>query len=301
MIHALTVTNHLGESMRLELRNPEKSGLLVQSVDGLGPSKANINVTELATSDGALYNSSRVTQRNVVITLAMLFNPTIEDSRQKTYKYFPVKARVKLEVEADNRTAECYGYVESNEPDIFSETQTTQISIVCPDPYLYSSETVTNIFSGVESLFEFPFSNESLTENLLEFGNIRDSTVETIIYDGDANAGIIMTIHALGAAKNITVYNTETRETMRIDTTKIATLTGTGFVLGDDIIISTMKGNKYAQLLRGGAYTNIINCLDKNSDWFQLSKGPNVFAYTADEGQDNLEFKMEYQLVFEGV
>ena len=47
--------------------------------------------------------------------------------------------------------------------------ETTQISIVCPDPYFYSAGpdgTNTTIFYGVEPLFEFAFSNESLTESL---------------------------------------------------------------------------------------------------------------------------------------
>jgi len=54
MINSITVTNHLDESVKLELRFPEKSGFLVQGVTGLGPSKANINSTELSTTDGSV-------------------------------------------------------------------------------------------------------------------------------------------------------------------------------------------------------------------------------------------------------
>lgn len=59
MIKSITVTNPKGESLELDLFHPEKSGLIVKSITGLGPPKANINSTDLATADGALYSSAR--------------------------------------------------------------------------------------------------------------------------------------------------------------------------------------------------------------------------------------------------
>ena len=304
MIRAVTVTNYLGESKRFELAFPEKSGFAVQSISGLGPSKADINTTEISTNDGSLYNSARVNSRNIVMSLKLMFTPQIEDTRQESYKYFPIKKRVTLLIETDNRICETYGYVESNEPDIFSSDETTQISIVCPDPYFYSAGpdgTNTTIFYGVEPLFEFAFSNESLTESLIEFGEIKNETEQTVYYSGDAEIGVVITIHAIGNVKNITIYNTGTREVMRIDTDKLEQLTGSGMVAGDEIIISTIKGDKSITLLRNGIYTNILNCLDKDSDWFQLSKGDNIFAYVVEEGTTNVQFKIENRTAFEGV
>ena len=73
MIRAVTVTNYLGESKRFELAFPEKSGFAVQSISGLGPSKADINTTEISTNDGSLYNSARVNSRNIVMSLKLMF------------------------------------------------------------------------------------------------------------------------------------------------------------------------------------------------------------------------------------
>ena len=94
MIRAVTVTNYLGESKRFELAFPEESGFAVQSISGLGPSKADINTTEISTNDGSLYNSARVNSRNIVMSLKLMFNPQIEDTRHDSYKYFPIKKRV---------------------------------------------------------------------------------------------------------------------------------------------------------------------------------------------------------------
>lgn len=301
MIRSLTVTNHMGEAITFELGSPEKSGFLIQSIDGLGPAKATINATEVATFDGSLYNSSRIAPRNIVIKALFLWNPTIEDARQMSYKYFPQKKKIHLVITTDNRICETDGYVESNEPNIFSKEEGTSISIICPDPYLYSIERTDVVFSGIEPEFEFPFSNESLTENLLEIGETKNSTVEVIPYDGDADIGILITIHILGAVSNITIYNVDTRESMKINTAMIQTLTGTALAAGDDIIISTTKGSKSVRLLRGGTYYNILNSLDKTSAWLQLSKGNNTFAYIADTGVDQMEFAISCPTIFAGV
>ena len=301
MIKSVTVTNHLNESIKMELRFPEKSGFLIQSIDGLGAGKATINSTESATSDGSTYNSARVSSRNIVLNIKLLANPTVESTRQKTYKYFPIKKKVTLTFETDNRLCRIDGYVESNEPNIFSKQEATQISIICPDPYFYSINVHNTVFSGVESLFEFPFSNESLTENLIEFGGLIINQSKTIVYSGDSEIGVTIFIHVLGEASNILIGNSLTRETMKIDTTKLTTLIGSGLRNGDDIIISTIKGKKTINLIRDGKSINILNCLDKKPDWFVLTKGDNVFSFSADTGTSNLQFRIENQVIYEGV
>lgn len=307
MIKSITVTNYLGDSIKLELGRPEKSGFLIESVSGLGPSKANINTTEVSTNDGSLFNSARLNQRNIVfefIFVETINGESIEDVRQKSYKYFPLKKKLDLLIETDNRIVKTTGYVESNEPNIFSSQEGTQISIICPDPHFYSAGpdgNNTTVFYGIEPVFEFPFSNESLTDPLITFSNIHFKTENVITYKGDTEIGITIHIHAIGEAENITIYNTGTREVMRIDTTKLESLTGSGIVAGDDIIIKTQKGDKSITLIREGKTTNILNCLEKETDWFTLAKGDNIFAFTAESGTTNLQFWIENQVIYEGV
>lgn len=301
MIKSIKVTNYLNESIEIELMRPEKSGLNIQRIEGLGPPKATVNMTEISTNDGALYNSARLEKRNIVLSIGLIGKKTIEDTRQLTYKYFPIKKNLTLELHSDNRVAITTGYVESNEPDIFSQNETVQISILCPDPYFYSDKINQTIFYGVESMFEFPFSNESLTEKLIVFGEIKNETEQSVYYDGDAEIGMLIYIHAIGEVTNLTIFNIKTRESMKIDTVKLEKLTGSGIISGDEIMISTIKGDKYIVLLRNGVLINILNCLDKYTDWFQLSKGDNIFAYVADYGTTNLQFRIENKKRYEGV
>ena len=301
MIKSVTVTNYLGDRIKLELTRPEESGFAIKDIQGLGPGKATVNTTEISTTDGGLYNSARLSSRNIVISVIFLWKDTIEDARQLSYKYFPLKRKVTLLIETDNREAEIEGYVESNEPTIFSNMEGTDISIICPNPYFYARESMTTVFSGIEPMFEFPFSNESLVSPTLEMGSIQWASDKVVYYDGDAETGVTMTIHAIGEASGITIYNVGTRESMTIDTDKIEQFTGSGIDAGDDIIICTIPGSKSIVLQRDGVTTNILNCLDRNSDWFKLSKGDNVFAFTAEVGSNNLQFSIESNVVYEGI
>jgi len=304
MIKSVTITNHLDESIKLDLFNPEESGFIIKNIEGLGPVKANINFKELATNDGAIDNSARLSSRNIVMSLQFMESPTIEETRLKSYKYFPIKRNIKFLIETDSRICETIGRVETNVPTIFSNAEGCQISILCSNPYFYSAgENGTNqtIFYGTEPLFEFPFSNESLTEDLIEFGSIENRTEGTIYYDGDAEIGITIQIHAVGEAEGLVIYNTKTREIMRINDDKLKSLMGSGIQAGDEITITTSRGEKGIYMLRSGVTTNILNSLEKPIKWFQLSKGDNTFAYTASAGLTNLQFRIENKVIYEGV
>lgn len=301
MIKSVTITNHLNESITLELQHPDKTGIFVRGIEGLGPGQATINISDNTTNDGGTYNSARLGVRNIVFDLGFMFKPTIEHIRQKTYKYFPIKKRIKMVFVTDNRTSEIYGNVESNEPDIFSSDEGCQISVLCSDPYFYSGQLSTTVFSGVEAMFEFPFSNESLTEDLIEISRLRIDQEQTVLYEGEADVGILIYIHAIGEATNVTIYNATMRASMRIDSAKLIQLVGSDIQNRDDIIISTIKGDKYVTLIRDGVSYNILNALDKNADWFTLSKGDNIFVYTSEKEYTNLQFRIENRIAYEGV
>lgn len=287
--------------MKLILREPDKSGLIVKEITGLGPPKATINSTEIATADGGIFSSARAQERNIVITLQMMFAPTIETSRQKTYRYFQIKKPVRLLIETDNRMVEATGYVESNTPLIFTSEETTQISIVCVDPFFYAIGDSETVFSGVQPKFEFPFSNESILDQMLEMGNLLLDTRAELDYIGDVDTGIVITIHALGPAEGIRLYNVDTQEEMVIDTAKIATITGGVVDKGDDIIISTIKGSKYIKFRRGGHDTNVIAALRRGGSWFQLTPGPNKFGFSAESGENNLMVSFSYRNAYGGI
>ena len=294
MIKTVIITNYRGESLTLELANPYSSGFAVTGINGLGPNKATINDVEVTTNDGSVFNSAKVNPRNIVLNLEfMATDPDeVEALRQKTYKYFPLKKKLTFEIITDKRHVKIFGYTESNEPVIFSKNENTQISIICPYPFFQSvTERNRVMFYGEEPVFEFPFSNEG-EEPVLEMGYVHMVTEANVLYTGDSEVGIIITIHAIGSAKNVSIFNLDTGESMKLKV---------DLVKGDDIIISTVKGDKYVHKLQDGVETNALNCIDRDADWFLLSKGDNLFAYTAEEGLRNLDFQIQNYILYEGV
>lgn len=286
----------------MELTNPAASGLMIANIEGLGPANANIITNELATVDGSVFSSARQTNRNIVMTIVMWPGEDIETMRQKTYRYFPIKKDVVLRIETDNKLVECTGYVESNTPVIFTEQEYTQVSIICPDPYFYDLNNTVVSFDSIIPLFEFPFSNESVTENLIEFGEIYLDTRRTIEYAGDEDVGLTINITVMDASvKNITISNTQTYEKFIIYTDKIKSITGKQLQAGDEIYVVTNKGSKSVRLLRDGRWTNIISAIDKDSDWFQLSVGPNEFDYTVEQGVEYVSLGFSYRNAYGGV
>lgn len=162
MLKSVTVINFKGDKLLLDLFNPWSSGIIIQNIDGIGPGQADINTTDMATGDGAWYNSSRLQTRNITMTLKPIRDPMVETNRHKIYRYFPVKTKVSLQFITDERDLTVEGYVENCEPTIFSQSETLAISILCPDPYFYANSVSEEAFSGIRSGFEFPFSSESI-------------------------------------------------------------------------------------------------------------------------------------------
>lgn len=309
MIKSITLTNYQNESLKIELSNPEKSGLAVASMDGIGPVKANISTSDIASADGALYNSARLEKRSVNISFVLLPNEknksinTVEKIRHLLYKYLPIKKKCRITIETDTRSAYVEGFVESNEPNIFSKAETMSCSILCPDPWFYSAISENTKFSGVDPLFSFPFY--STEEKLISLGNIFTDTINNVYYSGDTETGVVITIHAVGPARNLRIYNIDSHESMTFNDERIKTITGDYIKQGDDIIISTVRGNKSCKLQRAGSEYNILNSLNRDADWFTVRKGDNQFAFTADDSEVsnplNLIFNIESTIKYEGV
>lgn len=428
MIYTVEVINQLGESLVFELARPELTGLAIKNIDGLSPGKANINTTPIASHDGSVFNTARISDRNIVFTFIPLDigYDTVEDARLKLYKYFPIKKEVMLIFTTENRTVSIMGKVESNEAKIFSKQEEIKISLICTDPYFYDLNILKESFSTLTPMFEFPFecnmgdryeetkhednrydsyhvntytftslgdiigwdtdhfylkkdltwikftletysyrtassstskgqmyyngesviwnacpdrtegstdthdytvqspkagdtfytttpNGEGYPEQILTieafaegrpiiFGDIEQFAEGNIIYTGDADTGVIMRIHALGTAKNITIFNLSTSEQFSISDEAVTAIVGSSITAGDDIEICTMVGQKSITLSRAGTTYNILNAVDKNSDWFMLKKGDNIFSYTIEVGEtSDLQFVIESNILYEGI
>lgn len=304
MIESITIENFKEETIDLNLRYPQSSGLIVKEIDGIGLPQSNINAQQLATADGGIFSSARTPPRSINITLIPMDIPSVEENRHKIYHFFPLKKKVKITFHTDRRHLYCEGYVESALPNIFAEIgdrETVTVAVLCLDPWFYAPGDSATVFSGVDPQFEFPFENDSLTAKLLNFGEVLLDTRANLYYTGDVDAGVEITIHAMGDAEKIRLFNVRTNEVMTIDTDKIARKTSRPFGVRDDIIINTTPGNRSVKLLRDGVYSNIIYALDRSSNWLMLSAGDNFFGYDAKTGANNILVTYTYRNTYGGV
>lgn len=299
MIYSVKVINDLNESIDIELFSPNKTGLLISKIEGLGPPVANVNMTELSVFDGSTFDSARLEPRNIVISFILLETPTVEDSRLRIYRYFPIKRTVTLEITTDKRTYTTEGVIETVEPDIFSEQESCQVSILCPDPYLYSVDTTVIYFTGVEPMFTFPFINESFTENELVMGETNQIDTRDIFYDGTLEVGFTIIVSFNGSTSGLIIYDPITRKTMQFDDTILLSVLGSTFIAGDILTISTRRGKRYITLLRNGHNINLINSVKRPIDWITLTSGINQLSYVA-SGISNIDFRIEYRTAYSG-
>ncbi|MDE7094681.1 MAG: phage tail family protein, partial [Oscillospiraceae bacterium] len=132
----LKIENTRGEIF--ELTNNEQDYAIV-GVSGLTRPDTTVN-TSSGVSDGEYYNSSKVGMRNIVIDI--LLRGDIETNRQRLYRIFPLKTACTVYFKNYNRDVKIKGYVEVLDGDLFVEQEQIQISIICPQPYFESLQTI---------------------------------------------------------------------------------------------------------------------------------------------------------------
>ena len=104
-MYELIAQNKYGEQLKMT-NNPR---YVITDVDGLYPPEGTINTTQVANTDGSVFNSSRINDR--VITITMAINAPAEANRILLYRYFKTKYPVRLYYKNGTRDVYIDGYV----------------------------------------------------------------------------------------------------------------------------------------------------------------------------------------------
>lgn len=193
MIKAVSVVNQFGDEISTKFVGTYEAPYVITKIENHGPVGADINLTQFATNDGAMYNSARVGERVLSLTLAVVAQPgkTIEHARRWIYKTYAVKNRVTMVFTTDTGTYIMTGYVEKCEPDIFDKITKVKITIVCPDPYFYApAKTVASIRS-VKGSFEFPFADNATEINDEALFSVGENGLRYYVNDPNIDAAWI--------------------------------------------------------------------------------------------------------------
>lgn len=281
-MYQLIAENENGQ--RLEMTGNPAFDIL--NIEGTNPPPANINTIDLANLDGSVFNSSKVNQRNIVITLNL--HDPIEATRLMLYGFFRVKRYIKLYYRNTRRNVYTTGYVETFENNPFSILQQPIISIICPFPFWLANAQTSVRFSSSTPLFEFPFA---IPSSGIPFSTKAESAQVTVDV-GELETGGIIELIASGTVKNPVFYDLTTNQYFGVDVT---------MQQYDVITINTNAGEKSVSLLRSGVKTNLLSSRKSGSTWLQFGAGKNTFSFDAEEGAAYLDCALSFTQKFEGV
>lgn len=283
MLERIALENEFNEVLEL-WGNPNYT---LTNVEGLNPPTAVINTSESGLFDGSRYNSSKVGNRNIVLTFTV--EAPAEINRITLYKYIKPKRYIKVYVKNGLRDVNIAGYVESLEVNPFSNKLMCQVSIICHNPYFVDNKQSIVDFASTVNLFEFPF--DAPVEGLT-FSEIVTNQIKTIRNMGEIECGALFEINATGSIVEPTVINTDTLERFTLNIELYA---------GDKLTINTENRTKQVILERNGKKKNVINTIDNVSTWLKLAIGINNFTYKTVYGDENLKLKIYHNNMYLGV
>lgn len=273
----LILENQRGD--RVALTN--NKNYAITGMDGLHPPGANIVTSQVSLYDGSKFNNAKVNDRQLDIAVAIQYD--VENSRVALYKVIKTKQYIKMIYRTNSRDVFCEGYVSAMNIDYFANPQTVDISILCPEPYFNDAQEIIDGISRIIKMFRFPFAITAADPKPI---GSYDNTLEiNLINSGDVEAGFEIEIHATGQVKTPAIYNRETGEFFKLETT---------LQDGDTVRINTKKGQKSVFVARSGEDVNLFNYVSEDSTWLQLTPGDNVLTYDA---EDNTTTHMDIRFI----
>lgn len=265
-LNMVDIITEKGTSLQLPLQNMS-SGYYIKDILGLDPVKAEIVSSSFGTVDGAQYQSARRESRNIVITMG--FNPdfvttTVSSLRHALYALLMPKSRIFMRLHMDDGlVVEIEGRVESFEAPLFTKDPQAVLSVICFNPDFY--ETTGELVNG---------------------NTVSTNVEQSFNYDGNIQTGFIFKLNLNRSLTEFTLYH-RTSENIINQINFVGSL-----VSGDVLSISTIAGNKYARLKRGGSESSVLYTIQPSSVYTQLVSGVNyIRAYATGAA---IPFSLEY-------
>ena len=264
----LRIQNPNGASITL---TDNETDYQVIGIDGLNPTPAQINMTDIANLDGGLFNSSKLETKNIVLTVRI--NGDAEANRQRLYLFCRTKEMSTIFFKNQNRDVYIEGYVETFEVNPFENGQLAQVSILCPSAFFTGVEEITTDISNTLKRFYFPFAIDY--DDPIPISEYESDKVTNVFNASESETGVKIYIDIRVDISSILIRNIQTGEQMLLTYV---------FKANDRVIINTIKGQKSVYLIRNGVTTNLFTAVDRSSTFFQLAMGDNLFSYLVDNG-----------------
>lgn len=244
---------------------PGLDSIQVRNIEGLGPVKAAIMTTQFASARGEGYQGSNTGKRNIVMTLGLnpdWQNQTMSGLREMLYRYLMPEAWCKLRFYNDELPmVDIEGYVESFEPNMFSQDPEIVVSVICPKPDFIDADATIYYGAVDDGTIELEFTYVGNVETGLELKVAQ--SVDNVAYTGPLTISVQQEPHS--------------PEVFHIDP---VTING-----GQYFKLSTIPNAKRVQKIAvvDGAATNLLWYVSGDSEWPKIRPGKNLFKVAGSE------------------
>ena len=253
MIDSVQITGSYGNAVILDLWD-DHNGYFVKEIEGLGPVDADLVSTEYANFDGAQFQSSRRSARNIVFHIGFS-NKSLTFSAEELRKNLSAVFRPKSQIDMIFRSDKNYkisGIVESNAPAIFAKEPSAIVSVMCYDPDFLLENDITRTWDGLVKPSGFSIS-----------------------YKGTEPSGIFMNALIMESVDTSVIVK-KTHEFLGIEQMHLIGLPSNGAITFN---LNTAIGSRNITKSDG---SSLLHTLQTGSLWIQLYPGTNQFSL---EGQ----------------
>jgi hypothetical protein len=248
----------------------------IRDIQGLGPVKADVSSTALATARGEHYQGSSVGKRNIMLTLGLNPDWAVQDMavlRQQLYSYFIPQQWCKLRFFSSHLpVVEIEGICEDVQPNIFSQDPELEISILSHKPDFVDADPT--LMDGVLSdvLTQLPFT-----------------------YTGQVSTGFELTVKATAPRPNYTGGFNFILQSPSIPQT-FELLTPVTVDATQYLKLTTIQGRRRIQNIRvaDGVATNLMNKMAVGSVWPEILPGANELTIGVNAGLTGQKFQFAY-------
>jgi hypothetical protein len=160
-----------------------------------------------------------------------------------------------------------------------------QFSVTAPYPYWQKDNSASQVLSGVQSRFKFPWN----ISKSYSFGALIETLFMNINNNGQLPVPFTATFYAKDEVVNPKISNVQTGDTLIINKTMAA---------GERVVVEiTHERTNVTSSVDG----NIRGALDLDSTLFRLGVGDNILKPEADSGLKQLEVRIDFATEIVGV
>ena len=280
MTDGLIITLDNGES-KITIGDENCQFLLLEH-DGFEAADYDVKTVTSGASDGVYISTHRLGERTISIKFDYSW-VGMEISRSKLIKFFSPNRNLNVIVDRRGTTREISGVASDFKIDESNlhEFSIVKVSILCPDPYFKSVDTVFRNSAVSKSAFHLPCKLPCIV------GVQSGTGFVDVINDGDTYADMVVELIVSAPITAPYVYNRTNGKKIKILDSLDA---------GDKVVISTVRRAKKATV--NGERAN-IDPTSVFSDF--LERGLNQIDYGSEDGSDMIAANLTYTALYLGV